>query len=281
MSEFIQTHLPCPICSSSDAYSVRADGSGFCFARCGNIVPDKAKQFFREDHVPDMTTFQPIKDYYRKISPETLKHYGVLYECDGNSNPTGIVYRTPNGRALHRRLDTKGFTFSGEREEGLLSLFGSDKFPKGSAKAITISEGFNDAMAVYQMLGSRYPSVAVQSATSAKKECAEAYDYLNSFDKIYLAFDSDAPGKEAADKVARMFDFNKIYVLNLTKKDPHEYLESGLEKDFEKTWWAARRFLPEGILSSLFFPQVEAVIWSLVTWLEKGPEHIYSLIRDM
>lgn len=194
-------------------------------------------------------TLQSITQTYRGLSPETLKHYGVLYEVEGDS-PVSVVYRTPNGRALIRRLDSKDFRFSGEREEGLLSLFGSDKFPQGSAKAITISEGFNDAMAVYQMLGSKYPSVAVQSASSAKAECAQAYDYINSFEKIYLAFDSDGPGKEAADKVARMFDFNKVYMVHMERKDPHEYIENDDVRSFEKAWWASRRFLPEGILSS-------------------------------
>lgn len=195
-------------------------------------------------------SFQPIRNTYRGLEPATLKEYGVLYEVNGEGEPIGVVYRTPNGRALHRRLDSKDFRFSGEREEGLLSLFGSDKFPQGSAKAITISEGFNDAMAVYQLLGSKYPSVAVQSASSAKTECAQAYDYINSFEKIYLAFDNDAPGKEAAEKVARMFDFNKVYMVHLERKDPHEYLENNDARSFEKAWWAARRFLPEGILSS-------------------------------
>lgn len=245
LEPFVETHVPCPMCSSSDAFARRADGSGYCYS-CGKPYYPEGRQEKEEEFM----TFQPIKKEYRGLSPDTLKHYGVLYEVDASGEPVSVVYRTPNGRALHRRLDSKDFRFSGEREAGLLSLFGSDKFPQGSAKAITISEGFNDALAAFQMLGSKYPSVAVQSASSAKTECAQAYDYLNSFDKIYLAFDNDAPGREAADKVARMFDFNKIYMVHLERKDPHEYLEQNDAKSFEKAWWAARRFLPEGILSS-------------------------------
>lgn len=247
-SEFVETHLPCPVCTSSDAYSRREDGSGFCFAKCGNI--GGTRTYTPREERKDEVTLQPIRKEYRGLSIETLKFYGVLQEVDNKDEPVSIVYRTPNGRALYRRLDSKDFRFGGEREEGLLALFGSDKFPQGGAKAITITEGFNDAMAVFQMLGSKYPAVGVQSASSAKSECAQAYDYINSFDKIYLAFDNDAPGKEAADKVARMFDFNKVYMVPLERKDAHEYLEAGDVKNFEKTWWAARRFLPEGILSS-------------------------------
>jgi twinkle protein len=219
-----------------------------CFS-CGETYypPNYQKHDKKEEEV---TSFQPIKSDYRGLTPDTLKHYGVMYEVDNDGIPIATVYRKPNGQALHRRLDSKDFRFTGEKQEGLLNLFGSDKFPQGSAKAITITEGYNDALAVYQMMGSKYPSVGVQSVVTAKAECAQAYDYLNSFEKIYLAFDNDAPGKEAADKVARMFDFNKIYMVHLERKDPHEYLENKDAKSFEKAWWAARRFLPEGILSS-------------------------------
>lgn len=244
--EFVKTHQPCPMCTSSDAFAVHEDGSGWCYSCGKGYNPANVK---KKEEAP-VTSFQPIRDSYRKITQQTLKQFGVLYEVDEKGEPISVVYRTPNGRALHRRLDSKNFVFSGEKEPGLLSLFGSDKFPAGSAKAVTISEGFNDAMAVYQMMGSKYPSVAVQSAASAKSECAQAYDYLNSFDKIYLAFDNDGPGKEASDKVARMFDFNKIYLVNMERKDPHDYLENDDSGKFEKAWWASRRFLPEGILSS-------------------------------
>jgi twinkle protein len=247
MSEFVETHIACPKCSSSDGYSLREDGSGFCFARCGNISNGTHK---KEQEVSYMT-LQPVAQTYRGLTPDTMKHYGVLHEVDDKGEAKALVYRVPNGRILFRNLDKKEFRFGGERTEGLPSLFGADKFPQGSAKAITITEGFNDAMAVFQMMGSKYPVVGVQSASSAKSECALSYDYLNSFEKIYLAFDNDGPGKEAADKVARLFDFNKIYVVQLERKDPHDYLENSEAKTFEKSWWGARRFLPEGIISSL------------------------------
>lgn len=201
------------------------------------------------------TTMQFVP--WRGVTVETMKFYGVQTRVDSDGKPLDITFLYPNGRALHRRLDAKEFRFSGDRVESG-DLFGQDKFAPGSAKALTITEGALDAMSAYQMAGSKYPVVAVTSASSAKTECSKEYDYINSFDKIYLAFDSDQPGQEAASAVARLFDFNKVYVLKLQYKDANDYLTEGDDKAFVSDWWAARKFMPEGILSS--FAEFDSVI---------------------
>lgn len=195
--------------------------------------------------------YQKISETYRGITPDTFDVYGVKYGCDDQGEPKAISFRRPNGQVLHRSLDVKEFWFTGESGDGL-PLFGTDIFAEGGAKAVTITEGYLDALSAFQMMGSQYPVLAVQSASSAKSECSKAYDYLNSFDKIYICFDADAPGQEAAAAVAKLFDFNKVYVVKLDPglKDANAYLTEGKTKEFYKTWWAAQRFLPEGILSS-------------------------------
>lgn len=196
------------------------------------------------------TTLQKVTETTRGIDKKTFDFFGVRLRVDGSGDPHSWVFTLPDNRVLNRSVKEKKFWFSGENSGGI-PLFGADKFPAGSGKAITITEGFFDTMAVYDMMGN-FPVVGVQSASSAKAEASKAYDYLNSFDKIYIAFDSDEPGQKAADSVARLFDFNKVYLVDLDKdlKDPNGYLEAGESKKFYKTWWAARRFLPSGILAS-------------------------------
>lgn len=201
--------------------------------------------------------FQSINETVRGITPSTLKAYDVKYAEDGDN--LSYAFFRPNNQILHRDTKSKRFWFTGESGDGL-PLFGSDKFAPGSAKAITITEGYFDALATFQMMGSKYPVVGVQSAASAKSECAAAYDYINSFEKIYLCFDTDEPGKEAATKVARLFDFNKVYVVKMDPKlkDANAYLMEKEDGAFYKAWWGARRFMPEGILSS--FVEFDKVI---------------------
>lgn len=196
------------------------------------------------------TSLQKVTQPFRGINPGTYDYFDVRLRVDGEGNPHSYVFNLPDNRSLNRSASEKKFWFSGETGPGL-SLFGADKFPAGSGKMITITEGYFDTLAVFDMMGA-YPVVGVQSASSAKTECAKAYEYINSFDKIYICFDSDEPGQKAADAVARLFDFNKVYLVTLDKeyKDPNGYLEAGKDKLFYKAWWASRRFLPSGILAS-------------------------------
>lgn len=253
LEPFVKTHQPCPMCTSSNAFSYHADGSGKCFSCGESYYPNGHVQYKQENIMAErpIMTLQAIKNSIRGLRPETFEYYKVRMGVKEDGTPHAVVFNRPDGTTLLRSMEEKKFWFEGTRDEGL-PLFGSDRFPPGSARAITITEGYFDALAVFQMMGSKYPAVAVQSATSAKTECSKAYDYINSFDKIYLAFDSDEPGQKAADQVARLFDFNKVYLVPLDGKykDPNGYLEAKEEKLFEKTWWASRRFLPEGILSS-------------------------------
>jgi twinkle protein len=188
----------------------------------------------------------------RGISKGTFEFYGAFTVTDNGGLPLSLVY--PYGSAYKERILTtpdKSFLFH-DKTETTPPLFGMNKFPAGSAKAITVTEGEDDAMAVYEMMG-KYPAVSVANgAAGALTSCKKGFDYLNSFDKIYLCFDNDQPGREAVDKVARLFNPNKVHVVQLTKhKDARDYLLSKDTTEFSKAWWAARKFIPRQILGSL------------------------------
>jgi twinkle protein len=194
-------------------------------------------------------TIQKVIRPWRGITPETYDRFGVRMAVPDQGDPF-LIFPRPDGMKVNRNVNKKEFWFTGERNEGL-PLFGTDIFSSGSAKAVTITEGYLDTLSAFQMLGSKYPVLGVQSASSAKAECSKAYDYLNSFDKIYLAFDADEAGQEAAKKVAMLFDFNKINIVKMGDlKDANGYLQEGKGEEFTKLWWNAKRFMPEGILST-------------------------------
>lgn len=102
------------------------------------------------------------------------------------------------------------------------------------------------------MLGSAYPAVSVRSASSAKADCDKHRAYLNAFERIYLCFDNDEPGRKAKAEVARLFDFNKVYDVDMSEyKDANAYLDAGKATEFKRLWFNSKRFLPEGIISTL------------------------------
>lgn len=244
-SKLLKSHLPCPKCDSSDALSEYDDGHKFCFS---------CNAYFHGDQLTETTsaddfeyTFQYVP--MRGLTAATMEKYGILTKVDANGTAVAQGYTYPNGAIKIRNLVKKEFHSKGDMSNA--TLFGKERFQSSSARSITICEGELDAASVYQLLGSKYPAVSVRSASSARKDCAAEFEYLNSFENIYLCFDGDEPGQRAAAEVAGLFNFNKVFHVKLDKyKDANDYLVNSAEKEFVSTWYNAQKFLPEGIISS-------------------------------
>ena len=77
------------------------------------------------------------------------------------------------------------------------------KLVKECGKYVTITDGECDAMAAYELLGSKWAVVSIKrGAASAVKDIKENLEYVESFDHSVLCLDKDANGEEAARKVA-------------------------------------------------------------------------------
>jgi twinkle protein len=207
-------HAPCDKCGSSDGKSVWSDGHSWCFVcethqngvetaeidlDIPTFIPKAAK---RSESVLGafVGVFQAIED--RNITLDTCKHYSVT------SNDISHFY--PYGAGIKvRTVETKDFHWRGKAEH---ELFGMDKFTAGG-KAVTIVEGELDALAAFQMLGSKYAVVSVRNgASGAVKDCKKAFEWLDKFESIVICFDSDEPGTTAARQVAELFGGKaKIY----------------------------------------------------------------------
>lgn len=269
-------HLPCDSCGSSDA---RTDygTSSHCFS-CGahyykkkeeqeNLSNDIFDQLRSSNTTPDRGPkrlteingdFREMTD--RGISKATAEKYKVYKPVDSFYSWGYPQFKGDQHVANKFRLsgDKKGFSVDGDFNKS--ELFGRRAFPEGSAREITITEGYEDAMAAYEMQGSKYPCVSVHSASTARKDCADNFEYLNSFDKIVVCFDKDEakvlpdgskayPGQEAAQAVAALFPAKKIRILTLSKaKDANDYLRLGLKKEFVDEWWKAPTWTPDGLI---------------------------------
>lgn len=209
---------------------------------------------------------RPLPEVYhelvdRGISAAVARKYGVTAIQDEKSKYS-YVYPGYDADGHHvsnklRFRQKKDFVQEGDVKSTV--LFGQQLFPAGSAKTITITEGQDDAMAVYQMFGSRYPAVSVHSSSEAVRNCVDNFEYLNSFETIVLNFDKDAPkvspdgtvrypGQEAALGVAALFELGKVKILTLADaKDANEYLVNGWAERYTKEWWQAPLYTPSGL----------------------------------
>lgn len=197
----------------------------------------------------DSTSFTLQTIPYRGHAKNTLEKYGVKCKIsDATGEMIEAIYPYHGGAMKHRVMADKRFVWQDYKGPG---LFGKDKFASGSAQAITITEGEEDALAAYEMLGSKYPVVSVQSAGQAIKDCTADKDYLDGFEKIYLCFDNDDGGRRAELAVSSLFPYSKIYIVRKTKfKDANDFLIAGAVEEYRKVWWASKRHDPENIVSS-------------------------------
>jgi len=240
-SKLVEAHLPCEDCGSSDALSKYSDGHSYCFS-CQSFRPsvDGGRSHSEGDY-----TYEYLP--WRGVSKETMQFYNVKTKIDEDGEPFSIGYPYPNGSYKIRDLSKKEFYTKGDISQA--GLFGQDKFSIGGHKYVTITEGELDALSLYQSI--KGPVVSVRSSSSAVRDCSSVRAWLNSYERIYLAFDADGPGRDAAAGCARLFDFNKVYLVKFTKrKDANEYLENGEEDELRKIWWNAKKFVPENIISS-------------------------------
>ena len=123
---------------------------------------------------------------------------------------------------------------------------------KDSGKYITLVEGECDAMAAYELLGSKWPVVSIKSgAAGAARDVKHSIEFLEGYDNIVINFDNDKAGRDAAKKVARLLTPGKAKILTLPDyfKDPNEMLKAGRKQSYIDAWWSAKLYTPSGVLN--------------------------------
>lgn len=272
MGNITKTGLPCTAkdsCGSSNAMALYDDGGKFCHKCHGWDNTGKTngntggKQLTDNSEFKDNTKGAPVDlDFYyqgsykgipeRRIQVETCKKYGVRTDDNGNHmfpgyNSAGELIavktrlKTPEG-------EPKKFSIKGPWTSCV--LFGAKEFPK-TGRSLTVTEGEYDALAAYQMTGSKYPNVSIlNGCSSAKKDFTSNFEAINLFESIVINFDSDTPGKEATEKVAPMFP-GKTKVMHLVEaKDACDYLKMNKASKYTDEFWKAKRYTLGGIVNA-------------------------------
>jgi twinkle protein len=273
-SKFIK-HVECAKCGSSDANSLYDDGHQYCFA-CNNYATEDNESITSVSRSTTTKVFtmkttgeaKAIVD--RGISRDTCAYFGVT-QADGHD---GLKHYYPyfdeTGAKVAekiRSVENKTFSIAGNFNKA--TLFGQSLFQK-EGKYITIVEGELDALASFQMTGSKYPTVSIRNgASAAVKDCKAQYEYLDSFETIVICFDADEPGQKAAKEVAELFG-NKVKIVKHLKecKDACDYLINGRGTEYVNQWWRAESYVPDGIVQA-------STLWDSVSAPEPVAEAFY------
>lgn len=255
----LMRHAPCPKCGSTDNLAIYDDhehcfseGCGYDLQYNNNNKKDRTIDEETPTKVDRRLTPLPSRKMpalrQRGLDSASINKYLVTINTNDESDIEAIFPRfNQAGEHCANQIRRQGKQFRCEGDLKGAHLFGQDVFPEGG-RSITITEGYYDTLAAFQLTGSRYPNVGVMSASSAKREIVDNFEYLNSFEQIIINFDSDEPGQKAAKDVAQLFSPGKVRILKLQEgKDANEYLMSNKTKEYINEWFRAPSYMPDGL----------------------------------
>lgn len=265
-------NIGCISCGSSDAVGVYKRENGDIYGHCFSCDThhkhpyglEETETYEEIELKPELElgdlTYQ-VSNYScnslesRGISKETCKKFGVLSILGDKGDDKFHLYPhlSSSGERLWCRREVDGKKFKWLKSDKSPQFFAQELMGTGG-KMIIVTEGVCDALAVSEMLAKCNKSYRVVSivngATAALKDFKNNFEWINSFEQIFLAFDQDEPGQTATKKVADMFPPNKVKSISYKgAKDPNELLLSGRHADFLNAIFSAKETKPDGIVS--------------------------------
>ena len=258
-------------CSSSDGmavYQKEIDGEkvndAFCFV-CTNYfnhsqleeVGIKIKEGRNKlTEVVDFSGIEaiPFRGWKeRGIGQPVSTKYGVHTEVKNDFDVIARYYpSTSDGKVVgfKKRLTPKEFIGIGTTK-ATNELFGQSVFEAGQ-KYLVVVTGEEDALAFAQTLYSKKdnteywtPVVSVTCGDgSIIKQFKANYEYINSFDKVVLAFDNDEPGQKYLEEAARLLSPGKAFIAKFPKgvKDASDMVKANRAAELKQLFWKAVPF---------------------------------------
>ena len=256
-----KTHQSCPICKHHKCLTIFSNGTAWCHSHCieGQDKPFKYNQETIEAKATQKIISADTSRYSfgaltdRKIAEDTARKYGVkvTYNYEGKIAEHMYPYYSENTLTASkiRTVATKDFRWTGTQSE--VGLFGENLFKSGG-KFLTIVEGECDAMASYQLMGSKWPVVSVKGgAGNSVKDVKNSLEFVEGFDFVVICFDKDKAGREASKKVARILKPGKAKIMTLPNgfKDPNDMLRANEHQQFIQSFWDSKVYTPSGVIN--------------------------------
>lgn len=250
-SEFVG-HEACPECGSDDNLARYSDGHGYCFG-CrhyehaeGAETPQRRRPQMAEGLI-EGGEHRPLKA--RGITQATCEHWNYeVGEFKGRKVQIANYYDGADIVAQKVRDADKNFKFLGEPKRA--ALYGQHLW-RDRGKMVVVTEGEIDALTVSQLQGNKWPVVSVQNgAQGAAKSVRKAVEWLSGFERVVFMFDSDKPGREAAEECALLLPPGRAYIARLPEgiKDANEALVANRGAEVIDAIWSAKAYRPDGIV---------------------------------
>lgn len=266
-------HTSCISCPSSDAMAVykKTDDDGneyvdaFCFSCNKYHTPEQVEEAGvkqidiskKKTYVFDPSEIEaiPFRGWKsRNITKATSAKYGVHTEIGENHKVLSRYYPSTKDGVIvgyKKRTHDKQFVGIGSTK-ATNELFGQSVFEAGQ-KYLVITTGEEDAMSFAEALrsensnGQEYwtPCVSVTCGDgSIIKQFKANFNYINSFEKVVLAFDNDEPGQRYIEEAARLLSPGKAFIAKFPTgvKDASDLLSDGKVHELKQIFWKAVPF---------------------------------------
>lgn len=282
MSEWVKTHLPCPACGSSDAYSINDRGWGKCFS-CGRNINENAEgspvEETTEKRGKELVPFGEFRPLIkRKITEETCRKFGYFIGSYGGRLVQVAPYYSEDGKLIAQKVrgENKQFKTTGDFKS--VTLFGQQLWRDGGNKLV-ITEGEIDCLSVSQLQGNKWPVVSVPNgAQGAAAAIKKHLEWVNSYKEVIILFDMDEPGQAAAIEVAELLPPGKAKIARLELKDANAMLVAGRGAEVIQAIWDAKTYRPDGLVSidEILEEAEKPIEWGLPWWFEELTQATYG-----
>lgn len=258
-------------CSSSDGmavYQKEIDGEkvndAFCFV-CTNYFNHSQLEEFgvkikegksKLTEVVDFSSIEsiPFRGWKeRGIGQPVSVKYGVHTEVKNDFDVVARYYpSTSDGKIVgfKKRITPKEFVGIGSTK-ATNELFGQSVFEAGQ-KYLVVTTGEEDTLAFAQALYSKKdnteywtPVVSVTCGDgSIIKQFKANFEYINSFDKVVLAFDGDDSAQKYVEEAARLLSPGKGFIVKFPQgvKDASDMVKAGRSAELKQLFWKATPF---------------------------------------
>jgi len=263
MGDFVK-HVGCE-CGSSDGvavYQKEENGEIFYDGTCfvcgkyypkGEIDPNTTVEKTKEPFDPEPIQNLPMRGWKeRRVGKTVSEFYGVHTEMDAQENVTKRYYPiTKNSSVVGYKMrdcTEKDFRVFGNGSNGN-EMFGQHLFSSGG-KHLIICSGEEDAMSMQQAMWGKNPNytTAIISPINGEKSVTNQikanFDWVTSFEKVTLVFDSDDVGKEEAQRAAKVLKPGQAHIATMNLKDANEYVMARRDNELVAAFWKAERFSP-------------------------------------
>jgi twinkle protein len=251
VSDWLETHLHCDDCGSSDGRSINSAGWSTCFV-CNERHPPSGERPVTSSDTPKdvkLVVVRPCSWGRRKLTEETLRAVKIgSAEWDGRVCMVYNYYR--DSVRCGQQLDFGGgeYLVLGDLTKRA-ELFLQDLWKPGGRQLVII-EGPKDAAAFYQITGGTIPVVSPPNgAGTAAESCRRWLEWIETFEKVVILFDNDEPGREGALKLADLLTPGKAWIATTPLKDTGDMLMADRGDELPEIIRQAKPYRPGGIVA--------------------------------